>query len=283
MISHEPTNFRGKYKAIGLSGHPRNPVGVSRDELVEANDYTIDVLDDCLKRVPDWIRLIRRDDSPLKRYIEGKLCIHFHIWVRTPGRDGQCDDGNYCIVIGSAVRGETMIRRAHPWGRDGFDITPVIEHETEREQLMLISRVQFLKNPEKVTLRIRSVVRLQRGYLCKRSGMEIAPPFATAAYETAGGVKDREARLTVGELTPRESPRDVVQSGPGIVDAIANEQCPTRHGQVSLMANPDIVLSSLRVEINDNFVGVAFEKCVDISVERFKMFLGTAQFMPTFE
>jgi len=49
------------------------------------------------------------------------------------------------------------------------------------------------------------------------------------------------------------------------------------------MANPDIVLSSLRVEINDNFVGVAFEKCVDISVERFKMFLGTAQFMPTFE
>jgi len=88
------------------NGSGFEPIGVRRDEALKTIEYAIDCPQDCFERIPDWENLIRRNDAPLKRYVEGKFCLHAHLWIWATGIDRKRDPGNYRIVVGSALRGK---------------------------------------------------------------------------------------------------------------------------------------------------------------------------------
>src|SRR6266436_3465723 len=135
------------------SSSGRNPVRVGGDEVLEVREYVIDTPKDFLEYVHNRENSIIADDSLFKRYIEGQVCLHLHMGIWAAGRDRQRDCGDYCVVIGSAIRGEISLRDAHRWrspavgGRGCLNASPNVEHIIGNEQLMFVARVQFLKPP----------------------------------------------------------------------------------------------------------------------------------------
>jgi hypothetical protein len=264
-------------------------VRVSGDEILELGNYTIDSPEDVLKHIPDWKDSVVTDDSAFKRYIEGELCPHFHLWVWTAGPDGERDFGNYCIVIGSAIRGENALGYAHcgrsidVLGRDCIDLSPVVEHVAGDEQFMFVSRIQFLKPPEKIILWIRTVVRLQRGDLCESVRMNTAQPAPSACVESVNGLINREHDVAIRKLTASETPRKVIESGSCVVNAISGDQTQPSDGKRLPMLDPDVILGMFRIEFDNQFVRLAFQETGDFFVKGLKMFLSTNQFVPTFD
>lgn len=268
---------------IGCGELERNPIGMGGDQAVESFDYVIDRPKDCLERIPNWEDLIRGDNSPLKRYIEGKLCVHMHLRVGAASRDGELDCGDYCVVVGSAIRGERAVRRFHPWGKFGFDHAAVVEHVAECEQLVFIARVKVLKHPEKICLRVRSVIRLQHSDLCDRLMMELPQSVKSPRSKADCGLENRPHGVAVSEIGASEPPSDIIKGRASVMDTISYHQRPMSGRQRSLMPDSEKIPGLFSIVLTEKEVGLAFQECGDFFVKAFKMFLSTTQFMPTFD
>lgn len=257
------------------------PIGVVNDKLLEAPCYIVDCLQDLSKGVADETISGCLDDSPFKRYVEGKLSLHLHLRISTIR--GQNDLGKYCVLFASGlgkinVKLEDGNRAVH--NVDAY--TGTLGHRCgHSEQLMFVSRVQFLKRPEQTAYRIRSSVRLQLADFCARTFVNPAQsPFHIV--ELLEGIVDRKHSLSVGEIAASQSPRDVVERAPNIVNAVADDCGPTCLWERLKDIQPEQILGLFSVVFGSDRIGIATQKSLTFCVEGVEVFFPSTKLVPTF-
>ena len=232
--------------------------------------YIIDCPQDFSKMMSDGIIAGRGDHRPLERYIKAELSVHFHLGIARTGEKELCD---YCIVVGSGIRGENAFLDT------GFSggICP-----NWGEQLVFVSRVQLLKKPERIKFLVRSVIRLQCANLCDSVDMEVFQS-PERFLELGATIANNEERVPILDAATSECPSEIIESAPRIVDTITNQKGPMffikRFGTPNLVQ----VLKLFIIVVTDNGIGLAIEEDRDFVVQQFKVFLSTGQFVPTLD
>jgi len=252
--------------------------------------YIIDCPQDFSKMMSDGIIAGRGDHRPLERYIKAELSVHFHLGIRT-ARTGEKELCDYCIVVGSGIRGENAfldtnqlriyrsVRMDRIVNADGFSggICP-----NWGEQLVFVSRVQLLKKPERIKFLVRSVIRLQCANLCDSVDMEVFQS-PERFLELGATIANNEERVPILDAATSECPSEIIESAPRIVDTITNQKGPMffikRFGTPNLVQ----VLKLFIIVVTDNGIGLAIEEDRDFVVQQFKVFLSTGQFVPTLD
>jgi hypothetical protein len=260
----------------------RNPVGIADEKRLEESDYVIDSSQDLSKAVSDGIILDWIDDSPFKRYVEGKLCIHFHF--RICNTENLKDLGDYCVLLNSDIQRDNDSRVVGNQARMGDADTSYSAHGCGHgEELVLISRIQFLKNPERVKLRIRSIVRLQLNNLGASVRMDTAEPLKPPLFKAIGRQEDGPHNIPIRELATSQAPREVVEGASDVMNGITDDSGPAnlRDGLKNFV-QPEQVTTLFSVVFESDKIGLAVQKVLNFGIKRLEMFFSPTKLDPTF-
>src|SRR5208283_5337733 len=263
------------------TGSLRNPSRIADDELIEPADDILDGIDDSGELLLNAASASKSADSFLEGYIEHDRCFHFHFGLQSAS--GERDFGQYCAIFEAALAKQPDLPRSIPSGLYTETCAPrkAICHG---EQLMFISRVQFFKEPEGLHLRIRSHVWLAPSDFAQCVWMD--PVFELSALDhlvkSRLRLVDRKQGAAVVELTPCESPSDVIEGASGVVDTIADHQSPS----VLRYGFKDFELKEiLRLFTIVSFVGgegLRIEKGTHFRCNGVEMFFCPPNFLPAF-
>ncbi len=251
-----------------------DPVEVDIEKPLEAPEYALNSIDDLAEAVEDGVCVTGINDSPFKRYAEGNVALHFHLWLWSAARD--TDFGNYCVVLESALtnHGTTGATINGDFDRFGVGLG-------RGEQLVFVSGIQFLKLPERRRIRLRSRTWLQNSEFC--NGIRMNPLQSLApAPELLATIVDGEQGLPIGEVAKSQSPSEIVERAASVVDAIPDDQCPARQRHRLSDLQLEQVSGVWTVIFDDHSIGLQIQESTCFHVERLEMFLGATQFLPTF-
>ncbi len=255
-----------------------NPRGIVLNQSLEMPEYTVDGIDDLTKATAYGIDCGGPGNVTIERYVEGEVGFHFHIFVWDADRDRHL--GNYCIrlkwPIDDSSREDTSIGAARP------DRTLIRKNLGCGEQLVFISRVKFLKEPESLCLWIRSEVRLQLVDFCDRRPMPDAFDPPITAEPLMLSQTDRERDSFVGKIATGESPCDVIKNGSSIMNTIADDECPASLRNWLKRIEPEQILQLMCVEFGAGYTGFIPQKNRDFLVKSIKVFAPSIQLVPTF-
>lgn len=254
-----------------------NPIRVCSDQALKLGEHIYDSMDDLRNVVGDGKVSILAKNSTFKSYVEKKLRIHFHFRLWSFG--GIRDFGDCCAFIESAINDSEFFVPL------GLKISPVGMSLGHSEELVLISGVQFLKEPEKVLLRFKSRVWLNvaNGSECvwMHSGDEMSA--TNHSVKSRSALVDGKYSASVGETTARQSPSNVVECGTRIVNAVADDkrQSGLRYRFTDLQLEQ--IFELFVVIFFDDGVGLRIKKSSDFLIKSTIMFFSPIDFVPTFE
>src|SRR5271166_1858516 len=136
-----------------------HPIRVLSNEFVEPQEYFFDDLAD-FENARYNLKIVGvADDSALEQYCRGKLDFHFHIWIVRSGNLYK-----YCVRLNfadSILRNSGGIKAA-----DGV-LRRICDGLAHGDEFVFVSRVQFLQEPQRMSLWIRSIVRLKLADFCE--------------------------------------------------------------------------------------------------------------------
>ena len=187
-------------------------------------------------------------------------------------------------TIAFGLSGPSMIRagKTLPLGPLRPDRTLIRKNLGCGEQLVFISRVKFLKEPESLCLWIRSEVRLQLVDFCDRRPMPDAFDPPITAEPLMLSQTDRERDSFVGKIATGESPCDVIKNGSSIMNTIADDECPASLRNWLKRIEPEQILQLMCVEFGAGYTGFIPQKNRDFLVKSIKVFAPSIQLVPTF-
>src|ERR1039457_783333 len=255
-----------------------NPARIRGDQFLELGDHVYDSVDDLMDVIADGKVSILAKYSTFKCYVEKRLCIHFHFGLWRS--DGKLYLGDYCAIIQGAVTNPNLCSVAAR--TEAGAATMGLSHG---EELVFISGVQFLKEPEMIVLRLRSLIRLNsaNGSECVWMNPQIELSSARHLLKFRLGFIDGKQRVSVEEITPRQSPSNIVESGTRVVNTVTDAKCQfnlrDRFDDLQLAE----IFKMFAIICFDKGVGVRVEKSTDFFVERTIMFFSPLDFVPTIE
>src|ERR1700730_7934380 len=146
----------------------------------------------------DWVDSVWGENAAFKRYVVDGICVHFHIGLWSS--DGKYNFGDYCAIIQSFIHmpDRFVSEIARPLHED----LPSISHRLGHcKELMFISGIQLLKEPEMIRFRrLRSYVRLAISDFDKCIMVDSlieAPLFDNAIVESTLRDKDRKKSTSI--------------------------------------------------------------------------------------
>jgi len=256
-----------------------NPRRVGGDQTLESREHPLDCIDDLAKCGFNGVLSVQADDSLLERYVKGVVAPHFHLWIYDASRN--IDLGEYCVVLKGALResdrvGHT-IHRMHD-----VDFRLFGYRLCHREQFVFVSRIKIMKRPEGTRFSVPSHVRLQLSDFCDRIGVHPVESGQSSFLESERLQKDGPECLPVIEIATGESPSNVIENAPSVVNTVSNDTCPPLLRDRLHDFQPEEILALICVEFSDNAIGLRIEKFRDLHVKRLRMFFGATQLEPTF-
>ena len=175
---------------------------VCDEKPLEIQDYYFDSVEDFIKALANFKIFAITDKSTLKLYAKGKLEFHIHarFWRVSVFND-------YRAILDVALDG--LVRDQHL--PRATKVSGARYHCGHGDQLVFISRVQFLKEPENCALWIRSRIWLQRFDIRERIGMDRLPLEAPLrAIPIVFGTINRKLTDTVVKMAASQSPSDII-------------------------------------------------------------------------
>ena len=260
-----------------------NPIGVSNEKLFESSDRVVNSLDDLGKIGVDRIGSIWSKDSPFKRYAEDGMCIHFHVGLWSS--NGKSNFGDYCAIVQSGIKMPYTLT-AHATGFRHLDAASVTYRLGHCEELMFVSGIQLLKEPEMILLRMRSHIRLAISDFDKCALVDSLielPPFNDVPIKSGFSVVYGEKGVSVGQPTTGQSPSNVIKRRARVMDTIPNDERPLRLRDRFSNLELEQISSLFTIIFLDEGVGLRIEKSADFCVKRSVMYFSSLDFMPTFD
>jgi hypothetical protein len=195
---------------------PDEPVEVAGEQFFKSEEDRFRGVENLVQGGPN--NQFSRHNSLLESYVKrGEVAPHFHIFVRDIRRN--IDLGDYCIVLKRAMP-KSKQRRVRMADEDYRLFGYGLRHS---EQLVFISGIKVVQQPEGVARRVRSVIRLQLAQFCERIRMDTPKLSFCSVIETAPLEKDRKERIAIADVASGQSPSKIVQSAPGIMNRIPQD------------------------------------------------------------
>jgi hypothetical protein len=260
------------------------PVGVFDEKGLESTDYAVNCLDDFDKIGIDRIGATWwSKDSPFKRYIEDGLYIHFHFGLWSPNRESNF--GDYCALVQSAIKIQNSLAGLVIQPRSGHLKSGSVGHGLGHcEELMFISGVQFLKEPERVFFTGLSQIRLAVSDFDKCILVDelIEAHRFDPIFESSQADADRKEGSSVLEVAARQPPSNIIERGACIVHTVPDNGCPlclrNRFSDLQL----EQIFRLFTIIFTDKGIGLRVKKSLHFSVKRTAMYFSSLDFEPTF-
>jgi|HubBroStandDraft_6_1064221.scaffolds.fasta_scaffold320191_3 hypothetical protein len=235
-----------------------NPVGATHKDSLKESDRGFDSPKGLRDESDDAVVAARGSNSVwIENYKRGNLKFHFH--VRVSGF------GEYCVMLEGCDH--RIVGDQHlSFTADGLKAQKRFRHG---DQLVFVSRVQFLKQPKRMMIRIGSLVRLQIADQCLHFGMHSSHSIRV---KLSGVGANRKLGLGIGRIASGQSPSNIVEGAAGVVDRIAEDQSPVvlRHGFKHL--KPRQILRLVRIMFDDDGIRIVSVESPKFRVERVQMF-----------
>lgn len=253
-----------------------NPIGVQHERTVENRYYEIDRVEDAREAIADFVVVRDANDSTLEQYIGAKLQPHSHVRALWAGRIR-----DYCALFKAAVRSCVEVERIGTAIDSARKIGDLLNRSQES---VFVSSVEFMKEPESAALRIRSQVRLKFAFADRLSCEGVhalqPAPFSIIKFPLAGTNREHDA-VVIG-LAAGQCPRDVIESAPGVVNAVPNDQAPLLERGLSLDLKLEEVANLVSIIFLDDGIGFRIREFAQLHVKQVRMFLAAPRFASRF-
>lgn len=236
---------------------------------------------------PDFLEGLHDALSAAKGYGDGRVALHFHLWIRSRGT--QLDDDQLCASFCNLpathlnAKGSARIAVADVACREALQR---VDGGIARQQEAVLIRVpESLKNQQEAA--IATVIRLRPLDACdclragaeERTGMVGAAarpggesPFGLVATDRIAGFPPRLA------LKPDELPTKVVERGTQIVDDFAHDDAPSQ-GWLLKVLQPEDIAAALTVETAGDRITLHIDEAADFIVKGFQVMVGPVQLL----
>src|SRR6266508_6088905 len=206
-----------------------------------------------------------------ERYCRGDLSLHVHLRCR--GRDNNLSE--YCIRFQRNVRkrADRELRNGSSARKDPYNVATLGYCGDHSKEFVLIGHVECLEGPRRRPRRVRSVIRLQLRNECLSFARETSNAFLEISPVAVSCEIDREHRLPVSGIGARQFPGDIVESGPQVMNAVADEQGPLDSWNRRRIDQAREIAMALTAGFDGNRILVSSKEVRDVAFERIEMTL----------
>jgi hypothetical protein len=251
---------------------PHNPLGIVSEESFKSPYHILELMHDVLEK--SAYRACA--DARLKGYVEEQYPFHFGLWSIS----GESHLGNYCAIIQAAlVKLDNSAAAVKSLDHEPATTVPCL---CDGQQLMFISGVNLLKEPEQVSFMVRSRVWLQFADFDDCVFVDTAKP-PLCAVEIGESCIDRKDSPSVRKIATGEPPSEIIKGGAHVVNAISDVQSPVNLRNRFTDLELKQILGLFTIVFFANGVGLSFHEGSNFCCKQLQVFFGPPDFMPTFE
>lgn len=190
--------------------------------ILKSGDNNINIGQDSLDYGENELSLTETD-TLVERYIKKQVCLHLHIRFKSL----QHDLGDLCLIFESYkgipfnIVGDGTIQRhgATDW---------LFDHE--RNELVLITNVEAVKQPQEVAMRVPALIptTIRLHFLDDCLSFMWQAPDSTffAGFKGMLSVTDREHGVGIEGISASKLPGDIVKSASEIVNTVTKRKAP---------------------------------------------------------